>query len=94
MDAKQIDLSGYLYQNWGLDNTNPPVVLNPDASLHACIAWCWGEVAEAHGLAMVARVNNIEGGAVLDAVLSRLTALERMLEHLGERTRADKAGRA
>lgn len=94
MNANPLDMAGHCYRNWGAGNDNPPIILNPKASVHACIAWCWGEAAQAHELVMMARSNDTNNAAVLDSVLARLDGLERMLDYVGERTRdADGAGR-
>ena len=86
MTSKQTDLSGWRYENWSSDNAEPPVVMNPRARLHTCIAWCWGEAREAHELAINAQCYEQDVGALIDAIQSRLMPLERMLEALSART--------
>jgi hypothetical protein len=85
MGNPQIDLSGLRYQNWCVE-VRPPVVLNPDADLHSCIAWCWGEANEAHQLAINAQCYEQPVGPLVDAIQARLMALVQMLEVLGSRT--------
>jgi hypothetical protein len=86
-----IDLSGLHYRNWERDTSpsdSPPVVLNPKASLHQCIAWCWGEISEAHHLAIQGQTGGDDAAWVVlgAAIQSRLMLVERVLEALCHRT--------
>ena len=84
---KQISLSGWRYQNWKFD-AEPPVIFNEAASTHNCVAWCWGEIQEAHQLAIIAQMGGEDVGLpqLIDAIQTRLMAVEQVLNILSVRT--------
>jgi len=103
MADKLIALSSGAYTNWTSCPDAPPVVLNPKASLHACLAWCWGEIVEANQLAMQgqAAADGDSWDVLGNAIQSRLMIVEAMLHELCKRTLScsasaatDAAGRA
>lgn len=83
---RRLTISGWRYENWDSEDGEPPVILNPRASLHKRISWCHGEANEALQLIYQAQRHSEDIGVLVDAVCSRLMSLERMLSHLGERT--------
>jgi hypothetical protein len=85
-----IDLSGFRRENWCAVDSAPPVVMNPEATLHACVAWAWGEVYEANQLLAAAMpVVPVSPQMQLDTVVSRLMGAVAMLEALAEATSKD-----
>ncbi|MDO5289878.1 MAG: hypothetical protein Q4F13_09645 [Pseudomonadota bacterium] len=90
MATEKLDLSGVHVQNWRTDCGPPPVVLNPDATVHACIAWAWGELYEVKHLAMVGlSADEADTPLLIEAIHSRINAAESVLRMLGELTRND-----
>ena len=84
--------AGFGYQNWEIKG-NPPIMVNPRASLHSKLAWCWGEVQQLDDLASTLCTHENEAlQQVGNLLYSRTISLIAMLDHLGETTRND-AGR-
>jgi len=78
--------SGFGYQNWGIDG-EPPIMVNPKASLHHKLAWCWGEVNQIDEFALtLCQHENETLQRVGNMLASRTISLTAMLEHLGETT--------
>lgn len=78
--------SGFSYQNWDMAG-EPPIIVNPKASLHHKLAWLWGEVSNLNDiLAEVDCNDNKELRTFANFVMSRLMPVEAMLNHLGETT--------
>lgn len=78
--------SGFSYQNWQMDG-EPPITVNPKASLHHKLAWLWGEVSMLNDA--VSEMNcsdSRELRTFSSFVLSRLLPMEAMLDHLGDIT--------
>lgn len=74
------------YQNWEIEGP-PPIMVNPAASLHSKLAWCWGEVNQIEDLASTLCTHENEVLANLgNLLINRVTPLVAMLEHLGEST--------
>lgn len=87
-----LDLAGYAFQNWDFDAL-PPVIINPEASLHAKLAWCWGEVCFIKNLGNVAcQARGAEMWDVGELLVSASIPLEAMLRHLSEVTRSKASG--
>ncbi|AVO35372.1 hypothetical protein [Ottowia oryzae] len=86
MSGNQVNLSGWRHENWTMVGGQPPVVLNPAASVHSCIAWGWGEAQELLDLLHAAYDANSSNAGLIEVGLSRATVLSKMLEHLAERT--------
>lgn len=78
--------SGFCYQNWDMDG-EPPIVVNPNASLHHKLAWLWGELS-----ILVDAVNEMDTSenkqlrVFSNFITSRLMPMEAMLDHLGDIT--------
>jgi hypothetical protein len=80
------ELSGGLYQNWGEDG-EPPIMVNPNASVHHKIAWAWGQVSLINSMLMdICADGGKERGALAGTIISHLTPVEGMLQHLGDST--------
>jgi hypothetical protein len=89
MATKQINLSGLRWGNWSAETNGaePPVVLNPKASVQACIAWCYSAVGDALELSARGMAGEVEKNSTDDdLILERLTCAKAMLEHLGDVT--------
>lgn len=80
-----VNLSSWHHNNWvpGVA-PEPPAILNRNTTLHAAIAWAWGEVAL---LDQVCMSEAADHAAVLGVVAARLPAIEAMLDELAKRTR-------
>jgi hypothetical protein len=87
--TKQVNLAGWRYLNWSATDEDAPVIANPNASLHACIAWCWGEIAAAHEL-VASLINDefVDAGPIFAELKDRVMGAEAMLDSLSDRTRA------
>ena len=88
---ESVDVAGGLYRNWTLDAV-APVLFNEQADTHSIIAWCWGDVSQAHDLSLVALANPDAAYTMACVVESRLAAVKGMLEVLGDRTRPPRGG--
>lgn len=86
--APELDsrFSGFCYQNWGMDG-EPPIIVNPNASLHNKLAWLWGEVSLlADAVNEIDASDNPQLRTFANFITSRLMPVEAMLDHLGETT--------
>lgn len=91
MTHTAIDLSGVHVENWRTDVGAPPVILNPDATLHACIAWAWGELYEARRIALAGlTADKDQALGLMEAIGSRVNGAERVISLLGDLTRRDR----
>lgn len=85
-----LDLGGVTWMNWGADQAAPVVILNERASVHACIAWAWGEAAQIRALAFAALDSEGEYNEdLLDIIGQRAASLAAVLERQAARTRHD-----
>ena len=84
--TEPVALSGWLWTNWNAEGA-PPVVMNPSASTHALIAWCWGEAVVVKGLSMTAVgiTDPAEFGDLNLAMRERLVGIVTVLNELGQR---------
>lgn len=80
-------LLGYLAENWiGLNepDTVPAVIVNPDATPLALLAWCWGEAKHLSDIsALLCASGEVDPGIFYH----RLPGLTAALEHAIERLR-------
>lgn len=69
--------------NW-LTDSPPATIINPESTLHARIAWCWGVASELEEIAALL-ANHIEDSerTVGGIFSTKLLPLVAMLEHLG-----------
>ncbi len=78
--------AGFGYQNWCVDGA-PPVIVNPAATLHAKLAWCWGEMRMIDDLAsLLCTSENVELSQVGNLLVHKAMAITAMLEHLADTT--------
>lgn len=78
--------AGIGFQNWCPDDA-PPVLVNPLATVHAKVAWCWGEMHQIDDLANVLCTSENDDLARIGNVLvHKAMGLIAMLEHLAEYT--------
>ena len=89
MSGNQVNLSGWRHENWTMVGGQPPVVLNPAASVHSCVAWSWGEAQELLDLLHAAYDADVANAGLVEAGISRAMVLTKMLEQLAERTVKD-----
>ena len=81
-----VNVSGYRCENWRTGG-QPPLIVNPEADLHALLAWCWGEARDLellHG----AHITDEESTAsdLVNIAMNRVIGLTAMLEHLAQQT--------
>lgn len=72
--TENVDVSGLRWRNWSGEG-GPPVIMNPDATTHALISYCWAEASQALSLSVAATMCQDELSALNDAVQSRLDAI-------------------
>ena len=88
LERNELDhrFAGYGFQNWCPEGA-PPVIVNRAATVHAKLAWCWGEVKQIDDLASVLCTNKDEELARIGNLLvHKSMALIAMLEHVAEST--------
>lgn len=81
-NAKPINVLGYLAGNWpGINEENPALIVNPQASPLDLLAWCWGEAMslEASALALTAFGAEIKSGELAAIFQHRLSPLANVL---------------
>ena len=84
--ASVINVSGYRCENW---RTGGPtaLIVNPEADLHALLAWCWGEAKDLELLHSVHISAEEATASDLAAIaMNRVIGLTAMLEHLAQQT--------
>lgn len=92
--APQPPVSGYRHTNWRMDGP-PPLIVNPQADVHALLAWAWGEAKDLEILHFMHTSDEETTAAELVAAgLNRLVGLTAMLECLAERTLGAHKGAA
>lgn len=54
MSTKAVSATGWIADNWPAfaSEAQPPVILNPEASTGAVLAWCYGELRSLHATSM------------------------------------------
>lgn len=83
-----VDVFGYRCQNWRSDRPTPFIV-NPEADMHALLAWCWAEAQDLSSLVGHCLVpNDLDSQDLAALAYGRLPALVSMLEHLCNHTAA------
>jgi len=91
VDARKLDyrFAGYGFQNWCSEGV-PPVMVNPAATTHAKLAWCWGEMRQIDDLASVLCTSQHDELAIIGNILANKSmALIAMLEHMAAITKAE-----
>lgn len=87
MNRPVIDASGAFYKNWSVD-IPAPIIVNPDATVHALTAWCCGELIDLMRLAGAHLGNtDIESEELAGLFFNRLVSITNVMRHLGEATR-------
>ena len=88
VDARKLGyrFAGYSFQNWGYEGA-PPIVVNPAATTHAKLAWCWGEMTQIETMASVLCASeNPDVASVGNFLVNKSVSLIAMLEHLADVT--------
>ena len=92
--AQGVNVSGYRCENWRAGG-QPPLIVNPEADLHALISWCWGEAMDLQLLHSVHSSDEESTASDLAAIgMNRVMGLAAMLEHLAQQTLPAKEVRA
>lgn len=83
-----INVSGYRRENWRGAGDGPlPLIVNPEADLHALVAWCWGETKDMELLVLQCLgANGFDMEALASLLFSRLPGVVSALEFLSDRT--------
>ena len=92
--TENVDVSGIRWRLWNADG-EPPIIMNPKASTHALISWCWGEADHALQMAVAGSVSgdDYEMAKMNDAIQGRLEAITAVLEALAFRTQPKKGSK-
>lgn len=94
MSTNATPISGYCWQSWDMGD-EPPLMVNPKASLHTKIAWMWGEITMLHDMLTEMSCNgDRETSSLAGHIANRLTPVQAMMEHLGDVTSNSKKDRA
>lgn len=79
--------AGYGYQNWCPDEA-PPLLVNQAATVHAKLAWCWGEMNQIDDLAQVMCTSaNEDLARIGNLLVNKAMGLIAMLEHVAIATK-------
>ena len=85
-DQTALVVSCPAYRNWR-ESGPTPLLLNPQADMHALIAWCWGEVSRVTDsllLNILAGTGTIDGSIVADVAYQQLLPVAEVLPHMGD----------
>lgn len=77
-------VTGCMADNWNtLNESQPALIINPDASALDLLAWCWGEAAsmEATAQMLVGGESELTAGDLSALFLHRLSPLVNALHH-------------
>lgn len=84
--ASKVNVSSYRHENWRMGGPQP-LIVNPQADLHALLAWCWGEAADLNILASeCCGETDMDTQTLASLFYGRMPALVSVLEHLGNET--------
>lgn len=81
-----VDVSGVRWRAFGADG-EPPIIMNPKASPHALVSWCWSEADHALQLSIAGSVSgeDYELVKINEAIQNRLEGITAVLEALAAR---------
>ena len=92
--ALDVNVSGYRCKNWRAGGP-APLIVNPEADLHALLAWCWGEAMDLQLLHSAHSSDEESTASDLVAIgMNRVMGLTAMLKHLAQQTLPAKGGQA
>ena len=84
--AAGVNVSGYRCENWRIGGP-APLIVNPEADLHALLAWCWGEAMDLQLLHSAHSSDEESTASDLAAIaMNRVIGLTAVLEHLAQQT--------
>lgn len=88
-----VDVSGIRWRAWSGEG-GPPIIMNPNASTHALISWCWGEADHALQMSIAGSMSceGYELAKLNDAIQGRLESIAAVLEALAIRTKDKTCG--
>jgi hypothetical protein len=81
-----VQLNDGLAANWKHD-AGPVAILNPDATLHERIAYCWGLAAHLEAIANLSEESQAPARSLHGLLLVHLVPLLAVLDNLGTETR-------
>lgn len=81
-----VDVSGVRWRAFGADG-EPPIIMNPKASPHALVSWCWAEADHALQLSIAGSVSgeDYELVKINEAIQNLLEGITAVLEALAAR---------
>lgn len=83
--AAKVSVSSYRHENWRMDGP-PPLIVNPNADLHALMAYAWGEARDIEGIVLEFLTDaDVTAQALANILFARLPQLVAMLEFLADR---------
>ena len=85
-------LNDHLGANW-LQDAGPVAILNPAATLHERIAYCWGLAMHLESIANLSESSNEPASSLHGLLLAHLLPLLAVLEGLGGETRLSEPPR-
>ena len=88
-----VPVLGYLSHNWLLANdATPAVIVNPAATTHDLLAWCWGEMESLRSTAILLSQSHspIEVGEFSAVILQRLEPLATVFDVAVSQVMADR----
>lgn len=85
--ARAVPVSSYRHENWRMDGP-PPLIVNPEADLHALMAYAWGEAKDIEGIVLEFLTDaDVTAQALANILFARVPQLVAMLEFFADQTR-------
>lgn len=85
--ARTVPVSSYRHENWRMDGP-PPLIVNPEADLHALMAYAWGEAKDIEGIVLEFLTDaDVTAQALANILFARVPQLVAMLEFFADKTR-------
>lgn len=83
-----VNVSGFRRENWRGPQDGPaPIIINPQADMHALVAWCWGETKDMELLVLQCMgADGFDMDALTSLLYSRLPGVVNALEFLASHT--------
>lgn len=83
--ASSVPVSSYRHTNWRMSGP-PPLIVNPEADLHALMAFAWGETADIEDVVSAFVSDNESTAQDLASILyGRVSPLVAVLEFLADK---------
>lgn len=85
--ASSVPVSSYRHENWRMDGP-PPLIVNPEADLHALMAYAWGEAEDIEAIVLEFLTDaDVTAQALANILFARLPQLVAMLKFFAEKSR-------